>query len=192
MADRTENLVVRVRIHLNDHRARLPPQGPHALQRLCVRGLRWRDDAPGSRKQLVGPCDHTGLFLPGDRVGADKMHAARHRPLGLFDQWPLHTPDVCYDGTDLETRGPFLQMTFIGIHWRCQHDEVCLAYALFRIHDVAIDGTQLDRHLEVFDSPPDPDDTIGQPSSLENHAERATDETDADNGDLSEMDSHEM
>jgi len=81
-------------------------------------------------------------------------------------------------------------MPFIRIHGGCKHDEISPAHSFDGIRDIAIDGAEFYRGLEILDTSPDTDDGIGKLGVLENQPKGAADETDSDDGHLLKMMRH--
>ncbi len=120
------------------------------------------------------------------------MHTCRHRSFRLFDQPAFHAPHIRDDRARLQTGRPLFQMPIVRIHRRREHHQIGVFHAVFRIHDVAIDGAEIDRRFEILDAPPHPDDPVGQPFPTKDHAERAADQPHPDNRHLCKMHGHAL
>lgn len=85
---------------------------------------------------------------------------------------------------------PFLQMPFIRIHGGCQDHEIRFSNSFNGIRDIAIDGPELNRSLEILDPPSDTDNGVSKLSLLEHQSQGAADKADSDDGHLLKMVRH--
>src|SRR6478672_13045077 len=136
VTDGSQNLVVELWIHREHDRPRLLPEGLDLFERLRVRLLSRRQNAASPAEEVFGSRRRTRLFLSGDRMPTDEMHAGRHLAFRPYDQLSFDAADVGDNGAGAQTGGPLVQMAFIRIDRRREDDEVRVFYRLFRIHDV--------------------------------------------------------
>jgi hypothetical protein len=81
-------------------------------------------------------------------------------------------------------------MSVISVNRRGQHNQIGIPHSIFGVDDVAVDGAQLNRCLQVLHTSPNSDDPCRQALSAKDHTERSADQPDSDNGDLSKMQRH--
>ena len=81
-------------------------------------------------------------------------------------------------------------MPLIRVNGRRQHDKVSVSDRLLGIQHEVVYGAKLNRRLQVLHAPADAHDGSGQGLPLEHHAQRPTDEPDANNRCLFKIERH--
>ena len=99
------------------------------------------------------------------------MDTSRHGSFSLSHQQSLHASNIGHNRAFFQVGRPLRQMPVIRADRRGHHDQVGIPHSVFGVDDVAVDRAQLDCSFQVFDTPPNPDDSCRQPLSAKNHAE---------------------
>ena len=113
-------------------------------------------------KSVSDPAATPVFSFPAIGCAPTKCDCGRHQRFRPFDQVTLHAPDVAHDGPRLEAGRPFLEMPFIRIDRCGQEDKSAPCDTFSRVRYISIDGAHFDSRLEIFHTPPDADDGIGQ------------------------------